>query len=330
MGATDRLPGNGLPFGVRRQAVHSKISAFTLVELLVSTAVLSVLVLLLSQVFSHASKSWLAGEGGAEHRRNERALADFIGDELRQALLPVEGQSTGSGGNLQFLVNPPASRLPANCQHADAIFWQAPLATETSFGDIAVVGYFVQWQGGKAHLCRLFVNPSSFAADGGVIKNPDHRIYDAADADAWLSVDLVERLVRPADKAGGYRGLFAENVPGFWVRCFGPDGQELPSSYDSRVGYDAKFRTPAGTVVSQKCLLPTVVEVSFAQVDSRHSARLADAETAVKAIIAGGDVHDAGGFMAKLQAAAVNSPLLAQLLPGIRTHTKEIRLQNAQ
>lgn len=288
-------------------------SAFTLVELLVATAALSILVLVLVQIVSQTSQSWLSGEGGVERRRNSRSFTDFIGDELRQALKPIESQTTDSPGNLQFLVNPPASRLPNDCLNVDAIFWQAPLATETSLGDIAVIGYFVRWYQGKPYLCRLFINPS-INSNEGLIRNPSYLIYDAEDENSWLSPSLIDSLVRPTDKAAGYRGMFADNVLGLWVRCYGPDGQELPKPYDSRVGYECQISTPKGTLITQQRRLPTVVHLSFAQVASRQAVLLPKMETMLRCLTAKPDIKDASDFLEHLRSIAPNSPSVAGLI----------------
>ena len=157
---------------------------------MVAISVLMILVLLFSGVFSQVSGAWTNGEGNFERRRSVRALADFIGTELQGALLPVEGIATSGRGNLQFIVNPPSAQVPAEYRNADAIFWQAPLATETSQGEIAEIGYFVKWdnsspQGERPVLCRFFVNPS-IASGSATTVNPDFLIYDT-NPKAWLS-----------------------------------------------------------------------------------------------------------------------------------------------
>jgi prepilin-type N-terminal cleavage/methylation domain-containing protein len=148
-------------------------SAFTLVELMASIAVLTILVLMLSTLFNSASRAWITGESSTERRGSVRALADYIAVEMQGALLPVEGVSAVGKANLQFILNP--SQVPQDCRNADAIFWQAPLATETSSGDIAEIGYFVKWpagQGTRPTLCRFFVNPSVVDINGSPSPNP--------------------------------------------------------------------------------------------------------------------------------------------------------------
>ncbi|WP_081452815.1 PulJ/GspJ family protein [Verrucomicrobium spinosum] len=302
--------------------------AFTLVELLVSISVLALIVALLGSSLTEVSRAWTRGEGNAERRGSSRALADFLASELQGALLPVEGTDPRGQGNLQFLASPPAARLPAGCAWSDSLFWQTPQAMETTFGEIAVVGYFIKWTDGRPMLCRLFIPPSA-RQDGVVSKNPDFRVYDS-NPDAWLDAGIVSRNAAPDDKAGGYRGLFADLVPGFWVQCYGLDGQALPRTYDSRQGYDCRFQPEGRLSYTEKRYLPATVRVSLAQVDSGHEFELAQAADEVRAIAADPAVRDAATFLQRIQSAAESSPTLAALLPGLRTYTTEIQMLHSR
>jgi uncharacterized protein (TIGR02599 family) len=73
-------------------------AAFTIVELLVSTAILALLVTLLGGIFSQVSRAWITGEGGIERRRSARAMTDFITAELRGVPAPVSDQSAFRSG----------------------------------------------------------------------------------------------------------------------------------------------------------------------------------------------------------------------------------------
>lgn len=302
--------------------------AFTLVELLVSISVLALIVALLGGSLTAVSQAWTRGEGNAERRGSSRALADFLASELQGALLPVEGVDPRGQGNLQFLASPPTTRLPEECAWSDSLFWQSPLAMETTFGEIAVVGYFIKWSEGRPMLCRLFI-PPSVRKDGVVSKNPDFRVF-AGGPDEWLDPDLVSRNVSPENKAGGYRGLFADLVPGFWVQCYGLDGQALPRSYDSRQGYDCLFKPDGRLSYTEKRYLPATVRVSLAQVDSGHAFELMQAADEVRDIAAEPAVRDAAAFLQRMQSAAESSPALAALLPGLRIYTTEIQLLHSR
>lgn len=318
-------------------ATSSRLRGLTLVELMVAASVLSILVLMFSSIFNSASRAWIVGSGNVERRRNVRALTDFIGVELKAAMLPVQTVSGSTTGNLQFLVDPPDTQVPAAYQNSDCVFWQAPLATESAYGDIAEIGYFVKWQddgkgGSTPTLCRFFVNPSVTASDGSMGVNPEYLIFDP-DKNRWLSPPVIDD-VAPATAATGYRGIFAENVVGLWIRCYGLDGAELPRSFDSRVGYNCKMQQTDSSGNMQTWqetrYLPAKIEVSIVQVDSHYAPRLAAAGSAIRALTGSGAIRDAEQFLEAYRTQALGSAPLKALLPGLRIYSTEVLLTNAQ
>ena len=303
-----------------------------MVELLVSTAILALLVTMLGGIFSQVSRAWIIGESGVERRRSARAMTDFITAELRGAAAPVDRVTTTGKSNLQMLINPPASSLPDECANADSIFWQAPIATESTFGDLAEVGYFVRWDphsktARRPTLCRFFANPSSANSDGAAspVPNPQFLIYRNP---RWLSPELIHEIAPATPPA--FRGLFLENVAGFWVHAFQPDGIELltngKKTYDSRTGY--RFKVANGT--TQERFLPARVQISIAQIDAQNAIHLDALGSKVLALVKSERVHDAGEFLTALQAAAKTDPAMGRLLPGLRIHTTEVRLENSR
>jgi len=297
---------------------------------MVAVAVLALLVVLLGTLFGQVSRAWVTGEGNVERRRNVRVLGDYIAAELQHAMLPVEEKTKNGRGNLQFVLNPP--KLGADFRNADAIFWQAPLATESSYGDLAEVGYFVKWEAKRPMLCRFFVNPS-VGSGGSVAPNAAKFLIYDADPEKWLSDSLLKDVVQPANKSQGYKGLLAENVIGFWTRPYGLDGLEIPGAggkrvFDSRVGYPSKFETTDAKGVKQQWneqrYLPASIRVSLAQIDSRHAHRLDPVWETARDLTK--TCTDAADFLEKLRA----NPALAPLLPGVRIYSTEVQLLNAR
>lgn len=201
--------------------------AFTLVELLLAIVVLSLLIVLLMRMLNHTSGAWIGGRAQTDRRQSARVLADAIAQELQSALLPLDPSDPS---NLQFTLNP--SSVPAEYRHPDALFWQAPVATDRSFGDVAEIGYFLKWDESdishpRPFLCRFFVNPTD---------SDNYLIY--RQPTQWLSGSILD-AVAPANRVNGnaYRGLFAENVVGFWVRCYDGNREIISPAeeYDSRV-----------------------------------------------------------------------------------------------
>lgn len=206
-------------------------AAFTLIELLVAMAVLCLVLITLVGVANSAGKMWSQGESLNQHRQRARAVLDFMAKELRVAALPADA----GRNSLQLVIT------NLGTAGNDAIFWQAPIATETSQGDLAEVGYFVRWDGTQGNLCRFFVNPSDTS---------NYLIYRRP-AD-WVNADVLQTNA-PADKANKYRGLFLENIVGLWV-------QAATNTYDSR----------------QSNSLPSTVTISLALLDSSTARRVSN------------------------------------------------------
>lgn len=290
----------------------------TLVEVLVSMGVLSLLLVLLAQTASMVASTWSLGNGRAERRQNSRALVDFIARDLRGAALPagVDATALAAKPNLQFVLNPPT--VGTDYRHPHALFWQAPVATDATAGDMAVVGYFVRWNtsGGtpRALLCRLFLNPGS----------PQHRIY--THKDAWITADVLEAAAK-GDASTGYRGMFAENVIGFWAQCRDAEGRLISNGadggFDSRTGYTVVDSGGSSTFFEPP-VLPASVDISLAMLDSSAAAKITPAvkDTLVSMAAA---AEDAAAFMEDLQ----NNASLRALLPGSGIQQVRVPLANA-
>lgn len=270
---------------------------FTLIELMVAVMVLAVMVLLLVQVLNHTSAAWTSGQAQADRRQSARAVGDAIAQELQGALLPLDPADQKS---LQFTLNSPS--VPAAYRHADTLFWQAPIATHRQYGDVAEVGYFLKWdETNPGHprplLCRFFVNPTD-TVNYAIIQKPDQWLV----SDTQGRTGILDR-VAPADNQGtnGYAGLFAENVIGFWVRCYDQNGV-VSKVYDSRA---------TGT-------LPRTVKVFLVLAGPTGLARLGRVPNYTAA--GTGDEPDLEAFIAALP---------ASIRETARPYVTEVRLQNA-
>jgi len=227
---------SGLVNGNKRR---NRRNGFTLVEILVATSLLVVISLFLVEIANQSARAWTQGEHQSNNRQRAQVALDFMGRELQQALL----SSDPINGPLEFVIDPTAVTSFPN---RDTIFWQAPVATDASRGDLAEVGYFVRWTGTQASLCRFFVNPSDTA---------NYHLYDTPSPSQWVS-DSILNTVAPADKTDHYQGLFLENVIGLWVQAYQVDG----------TAYLGDSRT-AGH-------LPAFVQISLALIDTTIAARL--------------------------------------------------------
>lgn len=252
-------------------------AAFTLLEILVATAILAIIVVILASIASEASRMWSAAEAQNQRRSTGRALLQFIARDLEMALIPNPYPSTNPV-NLQFAVSLP-NLMPASILNPHAAFWQAPVAVDRSRGDLAEIGYFVRWdtnQSGmaKAQLCRFLVDPTDTNA---------FQIYsrkgDGSPAD-WFNASTVD-LVAPATADKEYRGWFADNVIALWIRCLDREGKPILKTaggvmlnsgygFDSRQGYE----NPSTGLKLLPPALPASAEVSLVTVDARTAKRI--------------------------------------------------------
>lgn len=288
------------------QFLANKRRAFTLIELLVAMAVLAMMVALLGSMTSNVSNIWSNGNAQIDRRRNVRSIVDLIGADLKGALLPLDPAIAPTQPNLQFTLNP--AGISAEYKNPDAIFWQAPVATDQTRGDIAVLGYFVQWdsetnpENPRARLCRLFINPTDAA---------NYRIY--TDRAKWLNDKIIGAVAPGNNKANadgelaGWRGLVAEDVIGFWARW--KDGAKLVTTYDSRA----------------TLALPNVVEISVVQLDAKTAARVTPAMQQRLAEVVS-QSHDAHHFLTQFR----ELPEFTGLYSGARAMSASVRLENAR
>lgn len=157
-----------MPSGGRR--------AFTLVELLVSLAVLTILLLINAQVIGQVQATWSASNARVSQFREARTAFDIITRNLSQATLntfmdyqtnylataaSTSGTSTGGPGsyvrksNLQFVCGNASTLVPAGGGASNlpghAVFFQAPLGVTENPNYVGLDrllcarGYFVQF-----------------------------------------------------------------------------------------------------------------------------------------------------------------------------------------
>jgi prepilin-type N-terminal cleavage/methylation domain-containing protein len=87
----------GLKIGRNQERGKASTTAFTLIELLTSMAILGVMMVVLFSVFDQINKAWLQGENRVETFTSARAALDYMSRELSQAIatnIPFYGDST--------------------------------------------------------------------------------------------------------------------------------------------------------------------------------------------------------------------------------------------
>ena len=252
------------PSSITSRRLSRARGAFSLLELLVATAVFIALALILVSIAGSLSNFWQMGI--AHNERRSSALAAFarMARDLRFAAVNVNPAAS----NLQFIINP---AIASSYLHPQAAFWQAPVANDRSQGNMALVGYFVQWVTNGTmstpKLCRLLVDSTNYQ----FLKTSD-----------WVSDSLIASNA-PATQAQDYKGQLAENVLGLWMQPL--DQQKNPiltdastnaypnGSFDSSRGFRASL---TGTAVTNSFIpsLPASLEVAIVATDARTGKRL--------------------------------------------------------
>jgi prepilin-type N-terminal cleavage/methylation domain-containing protein len=207
---------------------------FTLVEVLVGCAILSLIVVLLASIFSAAQSQFTILDSGSRQRQDAVAVLDVIAKDLRAAAQsPVQNYESGNpttptndARQMQMLVNP--TTLPNDLRNAGSIFWTTSQGTTT--GGTSVVGYFLRWEtaGGSARpvLCRYFVSGSKVHSRLQTLRaqTPSNTVWvDSSDVTA----------VAPADQNNGFQGWLADGVLAIYFRVLDPEGRPI-SNYARR------------------------------------------------------------------------------------------------
>ncbi len=247
----------------------TKRRAFTLIELLVAVTIFILLMGILATFASSLGATWQRGIAHGERRAVALNVFSRMTRDLQQAALPTDL----SGKSLQFVINP--ASLSTNYLLPQAAFWRAATATDRSMGDLAAVGYFVQWVNdpdtgvNTPKLCRFFANPSASSYQNYTPTN------------SWIDGTLLSTNA-PATKASAYAGQLAENVLGLWIQPIDQNGNNIssngasaPGQFDANLGYSA---TNGSVTNVYPRALPAAVRVAIITVDSRTAKRLTGSE----------------------------------------------------
>jgi type II secretory pathway component PulJ len=288
--------------------------AFSLLELLVATAVFIALALVLVSIAGSLSSFWQVGISHNERRSAALAAFSRMARDLRFAAAPINPNST----NFQLVINP--TNVGTNYRLPQAAFWQAPVANDRSHGNMALVGYFVQWvnetNGSVPKLCRLLIDSTNFQFG----KPSD-----------WVNDALIASKA-PANKAKDYDGQLAENVLGIWMQPLdqqtnailkdSTNGTYTNGEFDSARGYTATLLN-AGTNVtySFSSALPASIEAVLVVTDARTARRLQGRPEEKPIIRPTTNMWD--------DVNAFYNALPPDIKPGARIYSTVINLQNA-
>ena len=250
--------------------------AFTLLEMMVALAILTILVVLLAAIYQHVDR--IAALGTSRQQRDQTARVAFqaITRELQQVnLAPPSMRSVAVAGNrgdistnarsLPLVVRADTTAVSAtNAISGNSFYWPATLANTNDSQSAAFFGYFVRWiqENGRMRpvLCRLQAADGDFSA----VQNTN----------TWLSAATLNQLA-PANEAAEFRGWFVENVLAIWARPLDARGNPITQqpittngvvsttssnlfgNFDSSQGYQTVVGTQTNRIFSPA--LPTTV-----------------------------------------------------------------------
>lgn len=138
-------------------------SAFTLAELLVATAITSLLLLGMTGIFDQSMKAWRFSSRRADAEREVRATLSLIQRDFSglivQSNLPIVRLTNASSPLVNFSQTP-------SLGGSTAVFFLTTSGSAGEAADVAGVGYYLAWatnQEGKTNfnLYRYFLRPSN-------------------------------------------------------------------------------------------------------------------------------------------------------------------------
>lgn len=269
-------------------------SGFTLMELLVSMTVLSVLLLMLTQLLTQVQKTWTYSEARISQFREARVAFDIITKNLSQATLHTYLDYEYDNNNqvkayrrqseLHFITMP-ASRLGSN-KPAHAIFFQAPLGKSDRYQNLENLfnarGYYVQYGDDRLLKPSFIQAPSKYRfrlmeylppaeanqiyIDGGKERQSSNN--GIAVYDTWFKYQLPQ-----------YSHPLAENVIALIVSprkaLKNPSGQsQTYSSIAPNYSYNSNDQNPGFALSAQQA--PPLVRVTMVAIDETSAVRLDD------------------------------------------------------
>jgi prepilin-type N-terminal cleavage/methylation domain-containing protein len=231
---------------------------FTLVEVLVAVAILSIITLILLSITGFTTKIWQQGESQKNRDQSARIQLESISRDLQSTVMPVLPTYPAKATPvLRFLVNPSAVTDVAN---PFCFFWQASLPNDGTDSDIHDVGYFIRWlnDGPSSHpvhavLCRLTISASD---SNSIFNNPG--------AGSWPT-DAILNATTPGDQAHYYKGFLADNVIGLWLTLYDQNGVQIPVG---STGYDS------GLAVRPVTSYLAAIEVALVIIDQSTALRI--------------------------------------------------------
>lgn len=236
--------------------MKGRLRAFTLIELVVSMAIVSLLCLLLFSTIDASSNAWTQSDRKLDAFREARAALHIITRDLQAALkLPQNDcffalQDRGGHGHISV-----TGGKPATAGHGDCLFFLCAQPSGISGGDLAIVGYYLSYWEDTGETSGSFKL---------------HRFYrNSSETTALLSDRLKGVLVTFANAEGDQDQdeVLARNVIDFDVIPY------------RRENGGALTAPTSGWPASE---IPAMVEISLSAYDSRSAVRVGTYEDWLK------------------------------------------------
>jgi uncharacterized protein (TIGR02599 family) len=337
-------------------ASRRETSGFTLVELLVAAAILSLLVALLLNMVTQTSKTWKATSGKIEQFRGARDAFDSVTRRVSQATLnsyldydnPANPTSYVRKSELRFLSGPATNVLGmlASNMTGMAVFFQAPNGFSTNSSNsilqnaLNTWGYFIEYAADtnsrpeflpigapapryRYRLMELMEPTESLSIYNYTSGNPSYTNIE------WISNSLGMTSNRPVH-------VVAENVIAMILlpklsrndQTNGLTDSSLAPDYlyDSSTNRNASLAWPNNAILNTRNQLPPVVQVTLVAVDEASAVRLPSIYAGLSNTV-GGFFNDASMFSNNISLLQSN---LASKGISFRVFTTDVMLKGAK
>jgi len=309
-----------------RRPPQTPSHGFTILEVLVATAVLAMLLVIILQVVSQTSTTLRQVTGKVDSFQSARAAFDIVNQKLSQATLntywdydsPTSPTKYGRKSDLHFLI-------VKSGETNSGIYFQAPLERANSTdnevtGVLNACGYFVSFGTDNAFKPAHVSTPMDrFRLMQAVQPTEKFSVFTSANS-TWVT-PLHEVPTVPSEVQDKIARPIADNIIALvaWPKLSkGEDsaGTTISSafSYDSRT---------TGTI--QSAQLPPVVGLTMIAIDEASAARLGgDLQPTIAGILAGkfadannflGDTGDLATVGKALAAAHINYQVFSSAIP---------------
>ncbi|MEI9898638.1 MAG: prepilin-type N-terminal cleavage/methylation domain-containing protein [Chthoniobacter sp.] len=215
------------PGGARRRAV----AAFTLVELLVSVALLTFLMLILVSITDSAGRAWREGQNRTEAFQSARTALEIVTRELTPAVVDTRMQFVVAPGTI--LTDAGATNVAPN---SPAMLWMAPLGTD---GGLCCVGYYLYRDDQRQfyRLKRIYIAPPDTAKPSpyfpqmvSASNSQDPSLRTSPVNADWFTRTWDANAFNEEDVANDRAVVSsaADGIVALWVQCLDILGKPVP------------------------------------------------------------------------------------------------------